>query len=138
MADKGRRGFFKKIIIGGATLYVSGWWFFKVRKGDATDYIKSVLKKHLGYLKLDEDGVNRFAIDFQERTSSKKRYWASWIGMISPVYSLFDMVKLLVEQGKAIITLKETTKEKNEIIYNYLHLKKEAKGELPRFLRLLL
>ena len=100
MADKSRRSFFKNIIIGGTALYVGGWWFFKVRKGDATDYVKSVLKKHLGYLRHDEDGLNKFAIEYQERTSPKKRYWASWIGIIGPVYSMLDLVKFIPNSQK--------------------------------------
>ena len=90
-----RRGFLTTLIMGGAALYVGGWWCFKVRKGDASDHIKSVLRKRLGYLKLDKDGVDSFSREFQTRTSDKRRFWGSWIGIIAPVYALVDLVKIL-------------------------------------------
>jgi len=100
MSDKSRRGFFKKLIIGGTALYVGGWWFLKVRKGDATDYIKSALKKHLGYLKLDKDGVERFASEFQERISPGRRYWGSWVGIVGPLYSTVDLLRITPRSKK--------------------------------------
>ena len=76
-------------------MYVGGWWFFKVRKGDATEYIESVIRKHLDYLKLDDDGLGRFARDLQKRISSRRRYWSSWLGILSPIYAMFDVFKVM-------------------------------------------
>jgi hypothetical protein len=100
MAKRTRRSFLKRIIIGGAALYIGGWWLFKVRKGDATDYIKSVLKKHLGYLKLEKNGVDQFAYEFQNRISPRRRYWGSWIGIVGPLYSAIDLLKVMPKSQK--------------------------------------
>ena len=94
MAKIGRRKFISGILAAGASIYIGGWWFFKVRKGDASDYIISVLRKRLDYLTLDNDGLKRFARDFQERTSPRRRYWNSWLGILSPVYAVFDFYKI--------------------------------------------
>ena len=79
---------------GGATavsaifLYSGGWWFFKVRYRDSSDFIAAILHKKLSFLQLEEDGVQAFAkdYDFQEITS--------WAGMAGPLYRYFDFFEL--------------------------------------------
>ncbi len=95
MAKLSRRKFLSGVFTAGAALYVGGWWFFKVRKGDATYYIKSVLKKRLGYLNLEKISLDRFARVYQERLDTARLYWGSWIGILGPVYAMFDMVRFL-------------------------------------------
>jgi hypothetical protein len=73
---------------------VAGWWGFKVRKGDATDIIISIIRKKLGYLKIEKSELKRFARDFQKTFSGRQRLIGSWAGMIRPLYSLMDVYKI--------------------------------------------
>lgn len=89
-----RRKFIIITLFSGVSLYVAGWWAFKVRKGDASDIIISIIRKKLGYLKIDKSELKRFADDFQKTLSKKQRIIGSWSGMLRPLYSLVDIYKI--------------------------------------------
>jgi hypothetical protein len=74
--------------------YSGGWWFFKVRNHDSTDFISAVLWKKLSWLQLEEEGVNAFAHDynFQRLTS--------WAGMVVPLYEYVDVFELTPLAGE--------------------------------------
>ena len=92
MAKKlSRRKFIFATLLSGVSLYTAGWWIFKVRKRDATDIIVAILKKRLGYLKVDNSDLEKFASDFQQIISPKRRYFGSWSGIISPIYRAVDI-----------------------------------------------
>lgn len=86
-----RRKFVIVSLFSGVSLLVGGWWFFKVRKGDATDIIVSILKKRAGYLKTDPADLEKFAADFQTIISAKRRYLGSWSGLLTPLYRVVDI-----------------------------------------------
>ena len=90
----GRRTFILSAVASAFSLYVGGWWAFKVRKNDATDIILAILHKRLGYLRLDESGLVRFAHDYQGRIPEKGAYLASWAGLLRPIYALFNPFEL--------------------------------------------
>ncbi|UCC78304.1 MAG: hypothetical protein JSW64_08430 [Candidatus Zixiibacteriota bacterium] len=95
MAEKiSRRKFVIITLFSGVSLYVAGWWAFKVRKGDASDIIISIIRKKLGYMKIDKSEVKRFAGDFQKTFSNKQRLIGGWAGMLRPFYSLLDIHKI--------------------------------------------
>lgn len=76
------------------SLYVGGWWIFKVRENDATDFISAALKSRLDFLNLDEAGVKQFAIDYQDTKDESMRDNASWAGMIGFVYQYVNIFKI--------------------------------------------
>lgn len=95
MAKKlSRRKFIFGALISGISLYIGGWWIFKVRKNDATDIIVAMLKKRLGYLNVDDSDLHKFAGDFQATFSPKRKYVSSWVGILGPVYSVADIFKI--------------------------------------------
>lgn len=95
MAEKiSRRKFVVITLFSGVSLYAAGWWAFKVRKGDATDIIISIIRKKLGYMKIDKSQLKKFARDFQNTLSTKQRLIGSWSGMIRPLYSFVDIYKI--------------------------------------------
>jgi hypothetical protein len=90
----GRRKFVIVSLFSGISLLFGGWWLFKVRKGDATDIIIAILKKRLGYLKIDPADLEKFAADFQNIISARRRYLGSWSGLLTLIYrviNIFDM-----------------------------------------------
>ena len=95
MAEKiSRRKFVLITLFSGVTIYTAGWWAFKVRKGDASDIIISIVRKKLGYLKINKSELKRFASDFQKEMSRKQRIIGSWAGMLGPLYSLVEIYKI--------------------------------------------
>jgi hypothetical protein len=90
----GRRRFIFATILSGVSLYVAGWWIFKVRNGDATDIIVAILKKRLNYINVGDSDLEKFAADFQYAVSPKRRYLGSWAGILRPVYSVVDIFKI--------------------------------------------
>ena len=89
-----RRKFVIVTLFSGLSLYIAGWWIFKVRKGDATDIIISILRKRLNYMKIDKSELKKFADDFQKIVTGKHRYYGSWAGMLKPLYAVFNIYKL--------------------------------------------
>jgi len=87
----GRRKFVIVSLFSGVSLLFGGWWLFKVRKGDATDIIISILKKRVGYLKIDKVDLDKFAADYQNIISAKRRYLGSWSGLLTPIYRFVDI-----------------------------------------------
>ncbi len=76
------------------SLYVGGWWIFKVRENDATDFIMAALKSRLDFLNLDEAGVKQFAIDYQNAMDQSFRDNASWAGMLGFAYQYVNVFKI--------------------------------------------
>lgn len=75
-------------------MYVGGWWLFKVRKQDSTDFVSAILEKKLSWLKLDEEGVRAFSEDFGYSEL------AGWAGMFGLVYRYVDIFDLASSSGK--------------------------------------
>jgi hypothetical protein len=89
-----RRKFVIITLFSGVSIYTAGWWAFKVRKGDTTDIIISIIRKKLGYMKIDDSELKRFARDYQNTMSEKLRLIGSWSGMLRPLYTLLDIHKI--------------------------------------------
>lgn len=81
-------------LISGVSIYAAGWWAFKVRKGDATDLIISIIRKKLGYLKIGNSELRKFAADYQNTFSARRKWGSSWAGILSPIYSVMDIYKI--------------------------------------------
>lgn len=82
------------------SLYVGGWWIFKVREDDATDFITAALKSRLDFLNLDEAGVKQFAIDYQDAKDETWRDTASWAGMTGFAYQYVNIYKITPLYGR--------------------------------------
>ncbi len=83
-------GFFT--LLGG---YTGGWWLFKVRRRDASDFIIATLRRRLAYLRLEEEGLVQFARDFQEGLSARRRRRAAWAGMLGLAQVHANLLSLL-------------------------------------------
>lgn len=94
MVKVSRRKFLFASVSATVSLYVSGWWFFKVRKSDATDIIIQVLKNNLSYLKLNDEDLVTFAESLQQNIPGSIRQQISWAGIMRPIYSHVDIFRL--------------------------------------------
>lgn len=86
-----RRRFLLAVVPASASLYVGGWWFFNVRKGESSQIIISILKKRLHYLNISDQTLEAFASDIQTSLPSGYRHTLSWAGMLEPAYSCVDI-----------------------------------------------
>ncbi|MCP4583041.1 MAG: hypothetical protein GY839_15640 [candidate division Zixibacteria bacterium] len=94
MAKKiNRRKFLASLVLSGMSLYTAGWWFFKVRKRDATGFIIAIIRKKLSYLKIEKKELIAFARVHQARMPENWRYYASWAGIFRPIYAVADIFK---------------------------------------------
>jgi len=82
-----RRRFILSALVSGILLYAGGWWNFKVRKGDISDIVVTLVRKKLDYLQIDEAGLEQFAIDFAGTRAPMFALRLSWMGMFSPLYA---------------------------------------------------
>ena len=82
-----RRTFILSALVSGILLYAGGWWNFRVRKGDISDIVVTLVRKKLDYLQLDEAGLEKFANDFAQTTNPILTLRLSWMGMFSPLYA---------------------------------------------------
>jgi hypothetical protein len=93
MPKIGRRGFILGAMMAGVSLYTAGWWLFKVRPRDYSDIVLAVLRKHLGYLKVQEGDFERFASEFRPSYGNDPR--VSWAGIAAPIYAWTDLRRLV-------------------------------------------
>lgn len=88
-----RRTFILLTLTSSLSLYMSGWWFFKVRNNDASDIIATIVSKKLDYLQLDPTGLQQFAEDFSKNQINKElAQQLSWKGMFNPLFKLTDLL----------------------------------------------
>jgi hypothetical protein len=109
-----RRRFLLAAVPVSASLYVGGWWFFNVRKGETSRIIISVLKKKLYYLNISNQTLEAFVSDFQASLPSRYSKLLSWAGMLEPAYSRFEVFNLTPYTKKRFEELEE------HIISNFL------------------
>jgi hypothetical protein len=106
-----RRRFILSTLLAGISLYLGGWWIFKVRQGDTSDIIATLVRKKLDYLQLDEAGLNKFAEEYGPFIQQVSAQRLSWLGMFSPLYlytdllDSTDMMEILGEQAAIIFLI---------------------------------
>ena len=87
-----RRQFIISSLFMGLSLYIGGWWTFKVKSNDITEMIIFTVRAKLDYLQIDPSGLEQFAKDYSQYLnlppSTVKRL--SWMGMFSPLYAVYN------------------------------------------------
>jgi hypothetical protein len=94
MTKISRRKFLLATVPAAVSLYISGWWFFKVRNSDATDIVIQILKNNLSYLKLKDEDLATFAESLQQTLTGNIRQQISWAGIMRPIYSQVNIFSL--------------------------------------------
>ncbi|MEM7033083.1 MAG: hypothetical protein AAF629_26260 [Chloroflexota bacterium] len=106
-----RRRFILSATLSSISLYVGGWWFFKARHNDTADLIAALVQKHLHYLQIDEDGLQKFAQEYDQFLRDVSVERLSWLGMFKPLYlytnwlDSTDVVAILGEHAASVFLM---------------------------------
>lgn len=80
----------RQFLIGSAALsaasLLGGWWFFKVRKRDIHPAIKTIVRKELYYLNINDEDLIQFSNELKQAMVQTDLTRTSWSGLLAPLF----------------------------------------------------
>jgi hypothetical protein len=74
----------------GVFLWLGWWWKSKYSKSDCRETVMALIKRRIDYVKHSEEGLKRFADEYQEMMDGYVRDRLVKVSIFLPVFGMFD------------------------------------------------